>query len=352
MPGGRGLFAWATTLMRATQGRRPPAQQRAAAATPRPPRPSRSGTAADRRRRQHALPRRPGSAAPACAGVLFHELFGSREIAHAATRWPTPRASAPSAVADWPGGASATSRAPHAPYSVGPELLARIFAAAAARRARRPRSTSPRTRTSSRCSATARAAGRPLLAGDGRRSRRRACRASRRSPTSRRWARSRPRRRRCSSTWSTPAPRIAASPREAGATVVLCPRSNLHIGGRLPDVDAPGRRRRARSRSAPTAWRPCPTCPCGRRWRRWPRTSRPCRRTRWLDAATRGGARALGLRGSARSPPARAPACWTCWSRTSPRRSSRWSAIRPDPALGGRAVSPDPRPRRDRRRRS
>ncbi len=30
----------------------------------------------------------------------------------------------------------------------------------------------------------------------------------------------------------------------AGATVVLCPRSNLHIGGRLPDVAGAARRRR------------------------------------------------------------------------------------------------------------
>jgi len=82
--------------------------------------------------------------------------------------------------------------------------------------------------------------------------------------------------------------------REAGATVVLCPRSNLHIGGRLPDVAAliddgvalalgtdslastPDLSMWAEMRVL------CAALP-----------EVPARR--WLEAATTGGARALGL---------------------------------------------------------
>src|SRR4029077_5577764 len=82
--------------------------------------------------------------------------------------------------------------------------------------------------------------------------------------------------------------------REAGATVVLCPRSNLHIGGRLPDVGAlhadglPLALGTDSLASTPdlslfgemaTLAAHFPSIPAAR----------------WLDAATRGGAHALGL---------------------------------------------------------
>jgi len=84
--------------------------------------------------------------------------------------------------------------------------------------------------------------------------------------------------------------------REAGATVVLCPRSNLHIGGRLPDVDmfvGEGLRLAIGTDSLASVpdlslWAEMATLAA-----HFPAVPAAC----WLDAATRGGARALGLRG-------------------------------------------------------
>jgi cytosine/adenosine deaminase-related metal-dependent hydrolase len=84
--------------------------------------------------------------------------------------------------------------------------------------------------------------------------------------------------------------------REAGATVVLCPRSNLHIGKRLPDVDAfvaeevPLAIGTDSLASAPdlSLWAEMATLAA-----HFPGVPA----ARWLDAATRGGARAMGLRG-------------------------------------------------------
>jgi aminodeoxyfutalosine deaminase len=82
--------------------------------------------------------------------------------------------------------------------------------------------------------------------------------------------------------------------RQAGATVVLCPRSNLHIGGRLPDVPAllddgvPLAVGTDSLASTPdlSLWGELATLA-----RHFP--SVPV--ARWLEAATRGGAQALGL---------------------------------------------------------
>jgi cytosine/adenosine deaminase-related metal-dependent hydrolase len=84
--------------------------------------------------------------------------------------------------------------------------------------------------------------------------------------------------------------------REAGATVVLCPRSNLHVGGRLPDVGAfvaEGSALAIGSDSLASTpdlslWGEMATLAA-----HFPAVPA----ARWLDAATRGGARALGLRG-------------------------------------------------------
>ena len=177
---------------------------------------------------------------------------------------------------------SAGSRAPHAPYSAGPELLRRIFAAAAARRARH---VDPRRRGRGRAGPAARRRG-PLAGGA--RPRWASIRATRvpaaiaRSPTWPRWARS---------TGATPPllvhmvhagaedRRLA---RDAGATVVLCPRSNLHIGGRLPDVAGPARRRaaaRARHRQPRLDARPVAVGRAGDAGRRISRRAR--RRAGW-----------------------------------------------------------------------
>jgi len=84
--------------------------------------------------------------------------------------------------------------------------------------------------------------------------------------------------------------------REAGATVVLCPRSNLHIGGRLPDVGAlitEGLQLAIGTDSLASVpdlslWAEMATLAA-----HFPAV----RASHWLGAATRGGARALGLPG-------------------------------------------------------
>src|SRR6185295_8128796 len=127
IPGGKGLFAWATALMaiRKTDtpdGQRAAARTAAAAAVA-------LGTAAIGDV-GNSLAAAPGIGGAGLAGVLFHELFVSREIATGDALADAARERA-EAAADWPERVGYVP-APHAPFSVGPELLARIFAAAAA----------------------------------------------------------------------------------------------------------------------------------------------------------------------------------------------------------------------------
>ena len=124
--------------------------------------------------------------------------------------------------------------------------------------------------------------------------------------------------------------------REAGATVVLCPRSNLHIGGRLPDVDAlladgvPLALGTDSLASTPdlSLWGEMATLAA-----HFPAVPA----ARWLDAATRGGARALGpARRSARSRPGARPGVLDVL--VDDVAAPLESLVRdphPDPALGG-----------------
>jgi cytosine/adenosine deaminase-related metal-dependent hydrolase len=82
--------------------------------------------------------------------------------------------------------------------------------------------------------------------------------------------------------------------REAGATVVLCPRSNLHITGELPDIDA----LRADGVELALGTDSLASTPDLSLWgelatlsARFPAVPAAA----WLDAATRGGADAMGL---------------------------------------------------------
>ena len=211
----------------------------------------------DRRRRQRRSRPRPASAA---AGLRRRAVSRAVRLARGsrpATRWPTPRASAPRRAAGLAGAASATCPRRTRPTPSVPSCCARIFAAAAA--AGRA-DVDPRRRGRRRAGAAAR-----RLRALARRCspawasiRRRAC--PRKSPVA--YLAS-------LGAFQTETPPLLVHmvhagaddrrlAREAGATVVLCPRSNLHIGGRLPDVGALRRRRRAARRSAPTASPPSP----------------------------------------------------------------------------------------------
>ena len=129
VPGGDGLVSWAGAVMAA--GRDVSAERRRAAAAEAAGGAVRTGTAAIGDV-GNTLAAAPGIGAAGLCGVLFHELLGSREaatgdaLADAAREHDEARA-----AGDWPA-ALGWVRAPHAPYSAGPELLRRIFAAAGA----------------------------------------------------------------------------------------------------------------------------------------------------------------------------------------------------------------------------
>jgi aminodeoxyfutalosine deaminase len=289
VPGGQGLFTWATTLMR-VRSADTAAQQREAAATAAAAAVS-LGTAAVGDVGS-SLAGAPGIGRAGLTGVLFHELLGSRERTTGDALADAARERA-EAAAEWPERLGYVP-APHAPYSVGPELLTRIFAAAAAA----GRATSIHVAEDEDELALLRdGSGRwpALLAGMGVDP---TTRVPRKSPVA--YLAS-------LGAFQTETPpllvhmvhagaddrRIA---REAGATVVLCPRSNLHIGGRLPDVDAlvaeggPLALGTDSLASVPdlSLWAELATLAA-----HFPAVPA----ARWLDAATRGGARALGLRG-------------------------------------------------------
>ena len=168
-------------------------------------------------------------------GLFFHELVGSREartgdaIADAAQE----RAAIP--ATERPARVPAVA-APHAPYSVGPALLERIFATAAA--AGLPTSIHLAEDPDELALLRDGTGGWPAV-----------LRALGASPEDRS-----PGLEPCAylashGAFATDCPPLLVHmvhasaddrrrAREAGATVVLCPRSNLHIGGRLPDVPA------------------------------------------------------------------------------------------------------------------
>jgi aminodeoxyfutalosine deaminase len=289
VPGGHGFYAWATALMAARKGDAPGQQRAAAAAAAAAAVALGSAAIGDV---GNGLAAAPGIGAAGLAGVLFHELFGSRELATGDALADAARERA-EAAADWPDRLGYVP-APHAPFSVGPELLARIFAAAAAA----GRATSIHVAEDEDEIALLRdGSGRwpAFLAGMGVDP---AARVPRKTPVA--YLAS-------LGAFESSAPpllvhmvhagaddrRIA---REAGAPVVLCPRSNLHIGGRLPDVDAVLADGLAIAigtdslASVPdlSLWAEMATLVA-----HFPAVPA----ARWLDAATRGGARALGLRG-------------------------------------------------------
>jgi hypothetical protein len=126
-PGRQGLFAWATTLMGARKADLPDRQRETAATAAAAAVALGTAAVGDV---GNSLAAAPGIGRAGLAGVLFHELFESREIATGDALADAARERA-EAAAGWPERLGYVP-APHAPFSVGPELLARIFAAAAA----------------------------------------------------------------------------------------------------------------------------------------------------------------------------------------------------------------------------
>jgi aminodeoxyfutalosine deaminase len=294
VPGGHGVYDWAMTLMRAHAGQPPERVRDAAVAAAAAA--AAMGTAAigDVGNSLQAV---PGMVGAGLAGVMFHELLGSREaatgdaLADAAREWSETLALLGS---DWPERVDYVP-APHAPYSAGPELLTRIFTEAASLR----RATSIHVAEdedeiallrdgSGRWPAMLRAMGVDP-----------ATRVPRKSPVAylaSLGAFQRP---------ETPPllvhmvhadaddRRIA---RDAGATIVLCPRSNLHIGGRLPDVNA----LLADGLSIAIGTDSLASVPDLSLWAEMATLAAhffAVPAVRWLEAATRGGALALGAPG-------------------------------------------------------
>ncbi|HVY41360.1 MAG TPA: amidohydrolase family protein [Polyangia bacterium] len=287
VPGGAGLVPWARQLMKAVVGsgheaRREAAVQAARAAV-------RLGTAAIGDV-GNSLDAAPAIGEAGLAGVLFHELVGSRDVATGDALADAAR-EREHAAAQWPAGLGYVP-APHAPYSVGPGLFQRIFAAAAASgHATSVHVAEDADELALLRDGTGRWADLLLSMGVDP-----ASRAPGKTPVAYLAD---------LGAFEAPAPpllvhmvhageedrRIA---REAGATVVLCPRSNLHIGGRLPPVDdlveeglqlAIGTDSLASTPDL-SLWGEMATLAA-----HFPSVPPAL----WLDAATRQGARALGL---------------------------------------------------------
>jgi aminodeoxyfutalosine deaminase len=289
VPGGGGFIAWAQRFLRIVgetpRVRRLSAAREAAAAA------VRLGTAAIGDV-GNTLDAAPAIGEAHLGGVLFHELLGSRETATGDALADAARERAQQeAAAGWPPDLGYV-RAPHAPYSVGPDLFRRIFAAARTEK----RATSIHVAEDEeelkllRDGTGAWPAMLEKMGIDA------ATRAPGRSPVDYLAE---------LGAFDGGAPPLLVHmvhagaedrrlAREAGATVVLCARSNLHIGGRLADVPAllgdgvPIALGTDSLASTPdlglwgemaTLAGHFPSVPAAR----------------WLEAATRGGARAIGL---------------------------------------------------------
>jgi cytosine/adenosine deaminase-related metal-dependent hydrolase len=299
--GGKGLFAWATALMGARAGDTPERLREAAAAAAAAA--VALGTAAigDVGNSLAAL---PGIGSAGLDGLLFHELVGSRDAATGDAIADGARELSEAIAGLDPLPRVTCVPAPHAPYSAGPDLIARIFATAAAM----GKPTSIHVAEDEDELALLRdGSGRwpAFLAGIGVDP---ATRVPRKTPIA--YLAS-------LGAFQAEAPPLLVHmvhasaddrrlAREAGATVVLCPRSNLHIGGRLPDVDA------LVAEDGPLAigTDSLASVPDLSLWAEMATLAARCPAVpaaRWLDAAARGGARALGLRGFGVLAPAAKP---------------------------------------------
>ena len=289
VPGGEGLVAWAGKLMRAAVGVSP--EQRRADAARAAEASVLLGTAGIGDV-GNTLDAAAGIGRAGLTGVLFHELVGSREAATgdalADAAREKRRADAEGA---WPAGLGWV-RAPHAPYSASPDLLRRIFAAAV----RQGETTSIHVAEDvDELALLADGSGRWPAVLD----------AMGVEPSSRVSGKSPVATLAALGAFDGPSPpllvhmvhagendrRIA---RDAGATVVLCPRSNLHIGGELPEVGAllaDGLRLALGTDSLASVADLSPWAEMATLAAYFP--SIPA--ARWLEAATSGGARALGL---------------------------------------------------------
>ena len=233
VPGGAGLVAWAMASMQA--GEEHTHEQRRDAAASAAAEAVRLGTAAVGDV-GNSLASLSGIAAAGLRGTIFHELLGSRD---ARTGDALADAARERALASkkhpWPVGLGYVP-APHAPYSADPDLLIRIFAAAArtglptsVHVAEDPDELALLRNGTGRWPAVLAAMGVDVAA-----------RVPRTSPVAYLAA---------MGAFAAPAPPLLVHmvhasaddrrvARITGATAVLCPRSNLHIGGHLPDVPA------------------------------------------------------------------------------------------------------------------
>ena len=299
VPGGDGLIRWATELVRLARDVAPASATAAATAAATAMRAAGTGAVGDV---GNSLAAVPAIAAAGLRGVFFHELVGSREareggaLADAARELdaflatPTTAARAPAAPS-WPAGLAYVP-APHAPYSVPRELFRKIFHIAA-------RTGIPTTVH------VAEDRDEILLLRDG----------------SGRWpavltrmgvdpATRTPGQTPIAYLESLGAFEAQAPPllvhmvhgadddrrraRAAGATVVLCPRSNLHITGELPDV-------RALRTDGVALALGTDSLASAPDLSLWGELASLCERfpevppAEWLDAATRAGAEAMHL---------------------------------------------------------
>jgi cytosine/adenosine deaminase-related metal-dependent hydrolase len=177
----------------------------------------------------------PALGAAGLRGMFFHELVGSREARDGGALADAARELEAFPSDGWPRGLGYVP-APHAPYSVGPDLMRKIFVFAA--RAALPTSVHV-AEDGDELALLRDGGGRwpAVLRGLGVDP---ATRAPRLAPVA--YLAS-------LGAFNAPAPPLLVHmvhagaedrrlAREAGATAVLCPRSNLHIGGRLPDLPA------------------------------------------------------------------------------------------------------------------